>query len=182
MTRLFLLLLVSPVMGFAQKINPDTLSFVYSGVEQVDNIPARLLQSRARLYIQDISVARVTTKVDDLDGNVLLFEVSLPLAYKESPGLTDSSYLGQLVFSVKVICKDGKYRYACYQVSQQAGNSNTYTGGWLSNIKPVCGTFFISMLKWHAAKLSAHRYILNLIAGLQAAMKSNEIDPSNPDF
>lgn len=182
MIRLFLLLLLLPTMGLAQKINPDTLSFVYSGIEQVENVPARLLQSRARLYLQDISGARVATKVDDLDGDVLLFEISLPLAYKESPGLTDSSYLGQLIFSVKVVCKDGKYRYSCYQVNQQGGNTNIATGGWLSNVKPICGTFFISMSKWRAAKLSAHQYIKNMVNGLRAAVRSNEIDPSNPDF
>ncbi|HVV07239.1 MAG TPA: hypothetical protein VHC96_23590 [Puia sp.] len=81
MKHLLTLLLLLPTVGFAQKINPDTLSFVYSGIGKVDDIPARLLQSRARLYLQDLDDARVLTKVDDLDGNVLLFEVSLPLAY-----------------------------------------------------------------------------------------------------
>ncbi|HVU57612.1 MAG TPA: hypothetical protein VHD83_21260 [Puia sp.] len=181
MKQLLAFLLLLPAISFAQKINPDSLSFVYSGVGQV-NMPARILQSRARLYIQDLSGASVRTKVDDLDGNVLLFEITLPLAYKESPGVIDSSYLGNLVFAVKIICKDGRYKYSCYQVSQQGAGTNIATGGWLSNVKPICGTFFISLGKWRAAKLSAHQYILNCIAGLQTAMNSNEIDPDNPDF
>ncbi len=181
MKKLLLFLLFPLAVHAQQPLNVDTINYTYTGIESVDGVPAHILQSRARLFVADyVNTIKAETKVDDADGGDLLVNDFLRLAIK-MPGDKDSSILGQLNFAFKLVVKDGKYKYTCYGVNHQQDN-NVLGGGWLTNIKPACGTFAMSMEKWRQVRASGNNYVLAFIAALKAAMKSSEIDPSKPDF
>ncbi len=72
----FLLILLLPIAARAQQISPaniDSFPFVYSGIQQVPGVSARIIQSRARLFIaQTYPNSHDVTRYDDTDGGIFI--------------------------------------------------------------------------------------------------------------
>lgn len=175
------ILLLSPCFLYAQNnINTDTLTFDYSGVVQVDTSSAKILQSRAKLFIaENFKSAKSVIQLDDQEAGVIVAKGNFVPTIK-APLLGHIGY-GYVSFSLKLQFKDGKYKYTITDFFH-TGDGNVQEGGNLTNTKPACGTFLMSKDYWHQVKLYSNKHIIDFIAILESKMRSPELTAKKDDF
>lgn len=162
-----------PIFAVGQKINPDTLSFNYTGVVQADSMSAKSLQSRAKLFVAEaFKSAKDVTQMDDPDGGIIMVKGTMAPVIK-APLLGHIEY-GYVSFTIKIQVKDGRYKYTFSDFYHEAHEQNKGSGGSLTNHKPACGTFIMTMGYWRQIKAYTNGQVIEQIAHLQEKMKGGK--------
>lgn len=169
-----LLALLLPISAMCQKIDADTLSFNYTGVVQVDSIPAKTLQSRAKLFIaESFKSAKDVIQLDDADAGVIVVKGNIAPVIKV-PIIGRMQY-GWVHFTAKIQVKDGKYKYTFSEFDHESHETNQGSGGDLGRKKPACGTFTMSEGQWRQIKGYANDRAIALAGQLEKSMRSAKI-------
>lgn len=185
MKKLLLAAFLIPAICRAQENDIDTVRFYYSGVSIIDSAtPAKILQSRARIFItENFKSARDVIQMDDQDAGVIIVKaVFAPIA---KMGILGSREYGWVNFMLKMQFKDGKYKYTFSDFSHEGSTSNGHTafaGGTLTNIKPGCGTFYMTMGYWRQVKQDACEEERSLVDRIEAAMKDESVSAKKDSF
>ena len=165
-----LIALLMPMAGLAQKADPDTLSFSYVGVEQVESASAKVLQGRAKLLVAEaFKSAKDVIQLDDGDAGILIVKGNIVPVVK-APLMGSIDY-GFVRFTLKIQVKDGRYKYTFSDFNHEAYERNMGSGGDLTNKKPACGTFVMTKGYWRQIKTYTDEQVVSLIARLDGAMK-----------
>lgn len=174
MKILVFFLLVSPTFGSCQSSDVDTFSFSYAGVVAVDSVTAKVLQSRAKLFVaENFRSAKDVIQLDDADAGIVLIKGNLiPIVKVPLMGKTEYGYVH---FTAKIQVKDGKYKYTFSDFSHEAYEKHYGTGGDLTRKKPECGTFGMSLGYWRQIKAYTNSDVKSLISSLEKSMRSSEI-------
>jgi hypothetical protein len=177
-----LLVLLLPLATRAQKplpTNIDSFSFVYTGIQQVNGVSARIIQSRARLFIAETFLnPHEVTKYDDTDGGIFSAVCIISLRIKR-PKDKDSINNGTLTLPMTILFRNGKYKYEFSQITHQ-GNGGYYSGGLLTNKVPA--DRLMEKSDWQLVRLTSPAYIQAFIDRLNAALQSDDLDPDKSDF
>ncbi|HLI93231.1 MAG TPA: DUF4468 domain-containing protein [Puia sp.] len=168
--NILLLALSLPVIAGAQKMNPDTLSFNYSGIVQVDSTAAKVLQARARAFVaESFASGKEVVQLDDSEAGILVIKGTIAPIVKV-PLLGKIEY-GYVHFTAKWQFKDGRYKYALSEFTHEAHEPNMGSGGALTNRKPACGTFTMTEGQWRQIKANTNDRVIEFIDRLRAAMR-----------
>ena len=175
----FLLLL--PTITFGQEIDVDTLQFVYTGVETVDSVAGKTLQSRAKLFIaENFKSAKDVLQLDDAEAGVIAKAKGNIIPVIKILILGHEAY-GYVNFTCKIQVKDGKYKYTFSDFVHQ-GSGDIHAGGPLTNKRPVCGIFLMSEGYWRQVQDYTNKDVIAFINQLKSKMRSSEINPKKDDF
>jgi hypothetical protein len=180
-----LLVLLLPLATRAQKTLPaniDSFSFVYTGIQQVPGVSARIIQSRARLFIAETFLnPHEVTKYDDTDGGIFSAVCIISLRIKR-PKDKDSTNFGTLSLPVTLLFRNGKYKYEFSQITHQGNRAEFYihSGGLLTNKVPA--DRLMQNSDWQLVRLTSPAYIQAFIDRLNAALQSDDLDPDKSDF
>ena len=181
MKKLILILLL-PIAAKAQQTIPasiDSFSFVYTGIQQVPGVSARILQSRARWFIAyTYQNPHDITRYDDTDGGLFIAACTIDVLIKR-PKAKDSTNFGILTLPIKLVFRNGKYKYDCSQITHQ-GKGGLYNGGLLTNKVPA--DRFMDKNDWELARISGRAYIQEFLDQFNAALQSDDLDPDKSDF
>jgi Domain of unknown function (DUF4468) with TBP-like fold len=177
-----LLILLLPLAAHAQQAIPaniDSFSFVYTGIQQVPGVSARIIQSRARLFIaQTYQNPRDITRYDDTDGGIFIAFCTIEVLIKR-PKTRDSTNFGTLTLPITLHFRNGKYKYDCSQITHQ-GKGGFYNGGLLTNKVPA--DRLMEKSDWLLARISARNYVQEFLDEFNAALQSDDLDPDKSDF
>jgi hypothetical protein len=178
-----LLILLLPIAAHAQTTIPaniDSFSFVYTGIQQVPGVSARIIQSRARLFIAEtFPNPHEVTKYDDTDGGIFSAVCLIPLRIKR-PKDKDSANFGVLSLPMTILFRNGKYKYEFSQITHQGDRAEFYNGGLLTNTVPT--DRLMEKRDWQLARLSSPAYIQAFIDRMNASLQSDNLDPDKSDF
>lgn len=173
MKKILFCLLIAPLFSIAQEPT-DTLSFNYTGIESVDSVAAKVLYSRAKLFVaQTFKSAKHVIQMDDADAGMLVIKGNIVPTIK-IPLLGKTEY-GFAHFTMKIQVKDGRYKYTLSEFDHEAHGQNQGSGGQMTSLKPACGTFTMSKGQWRQIKDATNSDALALIASLKTSMKNGEI-------
>jgi Domain of unknown function (DUF4468) with TBP-like fold len=176
-----LLILLLPIAAQAQQTIPaniDSFSFVYTGIQQVPGVSARIIQSRARFFIAETFLnPHEVTKYDDTDGGIFSAVCLITLRIKR-PKDKDSANYGTLTLPMTILFRNGKYKYEISQISHQGGSY--YNGGLLTNLLPA--DRLMEKSDWQLVRLCSPAYIQAFIDRVNAALQSDDLDPDKADF
>jgi hypothetical protein len=178
-----LLIVLLPIAAQAQQTIPagiDSFSFVYTGIQQVPGVSARIIQSRARLFIAETFLnPHEVTKYDDTDGGIFSAVCLITLRIKR-PKDKDSADFGTLSLPMTLLFRNGKYKYEFSQITHQGDRVQFYNGGLLTNKTPI--DRLMDKRDWQLARLSSPAYIQAFIDRVSAALQSDDLDPDKADF
>jgi hypothetical protein len=178
-----LILLLLPIFAQAQHPDPaniDSFSFTYTGIGKAPGVSATLLRSRANYFIyQYFNDPHQVIKYDDKDGGIFIAICNLPLRIKR-PKDKDSANFGILVVPMKLLFRNGVYKYSVSEISQQGAPGQVYNGGYLSNPRPA--DRFMNKDDWRLARIASLNYIQAWIDEMNAVLQSDEIDPAKSEF
>lgn len=168
--NILLLALSLPIIAGAQKINPDTLSFSYTGIVQADTIGAKVIQGRVRAFVaESFASGKEVVQLDDPDAGTFLIKGTIVPIVKV-PLLGKIEY-GYVHFTAKWQFKDGRYKYTLSEFNHEAHEPNMGSGGALTNKKPACGTFVMSEGQWRQIKAYTNDRVLAFIGQMEKAVK-----------
>ena len=181
MKQLLFVLLFPTICVAQQPTTFDSASYTFTGIEKVEGIPALVLRSRAKFFLyQTFNSLTDVIAYDDPDGGVLMLTCNIGFKIKR-PRDKDSIYGGYLVTGVKLLFHQGTYKYYLFNFTHYAGSSKiTFSGGILANIRTT--NKYMEPAEWQTIRISAKDYIQAFINQLTTAMRSDDLDPDNPDF
>jgi hypothetical protein len=178
-----LILLLFPTIAHAQQPNPaniDSFSFTYTGIEKAPGASAALLHSRAKYFIyQYFNDPHQVIKYDDAEGGLFIAICNLPLRIKR-PKDKDSTNFGILVVPMKLLFRNGVYKYSISEISQQGAPGQVYNGGYLNN--PRSADRYMNKDDWQLARITSLNYIQAWIDEVNAVLQSDELDPDKGGF
>lgn len=144
-------------------IDSLTNRVVFTGVVEAPNETADELLSNAQLFItKTFKSGKAATQMVDHYAKSVAANGNFPVIY------------GYIEFQFLVQCKDGRYKYTINSFVHK--NHNEAAGGYLSNEKPACGTFFMPRKMWANIKMEANTDVNQLIDNLEKQMKNNSSD------
>jgi hypothetical protein len=169
--KIFLLFtILLPIIILAQKVNVDTLQWSYINVVEVDSATAKSLQSRAKLFVaESFKSGKDVMQLDDADAGIIVIKGNIAPIIKVP--LLGHMHYGYVHFTAKIQVKDGKYKYNFLEFTHDAYEPNMGSGGALTNKKPACGTFSMTMGYWRQIKEYTNDRVMVLIDQLAAGMK-----------
>ena len=107
---------------------------------------------------------KVIQTENEADG-IIIADASFPI--KSSINLTDS----RIDFSLKIQVRQGRFKYWIYGFTHAANNPD-YSGGYLCEDKPACGTMKLEKKDWVQIKKLTDDNIKYLIQDLTKYMSS----------
>jgi hypothetical protein len=79
---------------------------------------------------------------------------------------------GHIYFTLEVAVKDNRVRVRAYDFHHEA----QYSGGKINNLKPACGTMFMTIKTWNSIKNQTIDSIEDMFNEFQATLKGNKDD------
>ena len=177
-----LLILLLPIAAHAQQSIPaniDSFSFAYNGIQQVPGVSARIIQSRARWFIAyTYQNPHDITRYDDTDAGLFVAVCTIEVLIKK-PKDKDSTNTGTLTLPIKLVFRNGKYKYDCSQITHR-GKGGYYNGGLLTNKVPA--DRLMEKSDWELIRISSRAYVQAFLDAFNAALQSDDLDPDKSDF
>lgn len=177
MKKLAIALLLLPSFCYSQN---DSLPknekgiIEYTDVVNVSDADAQALYSRAKLFIAKAFVSgKAVTQLNDDDAKQIVANGNFVPVIKLMMG--GAGDYGRVHFSITLQCKDGKYRYSITGFDHELiMPKQNCSGGKLENIKPACGTFYMTKAYWARVKESTDKNMKTLIAEMKNYMTANK--------
>lgn len=140
--------------------------------------PANELVKRAKLWSEDNKSTKYTKSGCGTNGSSTVCQVSFPYKIKElNP--TDKVE-GEIVMTVTIEAKEGKYRYTVNNIKHKANVSET-SGGDVYLPVPECGSMKLSDLSWKHIKSAAFADAKMVVDDLKAKMMLDSGDAPKKD-
>lgn len=150
----------------------------YSSVVEVPNIDAKVLYSRAKLFMANAFVSsNDVTQLNDDEAKSIVGKGNFKVVLKEP--MIGTYEFGHVKFSVNIQAKDNKYRYIISDFIHVDHQKNSGSGGSLENEKPACGTMLMSKKRWARLKGYSHSRTQKLISQLDDFMKGETKESSD---
>jgi hypothetical protein len=176
MKKVFLLLtLVFSVSTYGQQ--PSSNPYLLTEILNVDSVPAQILYSRVKLFIaENFKSAKTVIQLDDAETKTIVVKGGvIPYIKNAFAGRT----YGISMFTLKIQCKDNKYKYTLSDIYHEKVSSDEHSGGSFENDKPACGTAFLNNKAWHKIKDNSIEQINSLIALMKVQVSSKNIKEDN---
>ena len=172
MKKLLFCLMIVPLYSIGQA-SIDTTSFNFTGIDSIDSVSAKVLMSRAKLFVaESFKSAKDVIQLDDAEGNVLVVKGNI-IPIIKVPLLGKTAY-GYVHFTMKVQTKDGKYKYTLSEFDHESHEQNQGSGGLLTREKPACGTFLMSKSYWRQIKEYTEADAIAFIGRLKTRMHNGD--------
>lgn len=179
----FLLLLLFPTIAYAQPSSSagvDSFSFVYTGIGKSPGASAIVLHSRAKyLLYQYFGDPRQVIQYDDADGGILIATVGVSLRIKR-PKDKDSADFGHLLVPMKLLFRNGVYKYSISEIVQRGAPGQLHDGGNINN--PVSADRYMNKDDWRLARIASRNYLQLWIDEINQVLQSDELDPEKTEF
>ncbi len=172
MRKVFLLVTFAfSVLTYGQQ--PSTNPYLLTEVVNVDSISAQSLYSRTKLFIaENFKSAKTVIQLDDAENKTLVVKGGvMPYIRNAFAGRT----YGISMFTLKIQCKDNKFKYTLSDIYHEKVSHDEYSGGSFENDKPACGTAFLNNKAWHKIKDNSIEQIKNLIVLMKVQISSGNI-------
>ncbi|HEY8688273.1 MAG TPA: DUF4468 domain-containing protein [Chitinophagaceae bacterium] len=172
MRKVFLLVtFVFSVSIYGQQ--PPSNPYLQTEVVNVDSISVQTLYSRTKLFIaENFKSAKTVIQLDDPETKTLVVKGGVTPYIKNA--FAGRTY-GISMFTLKIQCKDNKYKYTLSDIYHEKVSTDEYSGGSFENDKPACGTAFLNNKAWHKIKDNSIEKINNLIALMKVQVSSKNI-------
>lgn len=156
-------------------LDPATGKIIYSGVVQMQGYNQKDLYKAARAWVtKAYSSNRILNQFYDDENASILLQLYM-INYWDF----DTSVTGYIHYTLKIECKDGRYRYTFTDfVHVHPDETNICDGGPLENEKYVCTDYFMShpLLAankkdfWQDIKKNTNEHVLAIITDMQKAI------------
>ena len=149
------------------------------GVTNVDSVSAAELYKRAKFVLTKVfKSAKDVTQFDDDDNKQVVAKGWTSSRPKGNMGME----AGRIWFSLKIQCKDGRYRYEVYDCTHEGTAGRKYNGGDLCQDKPDCGTLFIPKKIWGNIKIDFIEQVNLLVKDIQKEMANASSSNTSNDW
>lgn len=184
MKNLLFILLLFPAFAFAQDAPKLPLNksgiIEYTEVVQVDSVDAKMLYSRARLFVANaFNSATDVTKLEDENTATVVTKGFLPRNYTYP---LNRDFGGAVSFSFTIQCKDGRYKYMVTDFVHHDRLKPGYSGGALERDKPACGGLHMNRKMWTQIKSETAGHIDRFVRVLKSSMKGATAFSANDNW
>jgi hypothetical protein len=153
-------------------IDKETNKILFTDVIKVDSVTQNELFVKANeWFAKTYNDSKEVIQLRDKESGKIVGKGAFRV-YAHLMGIHD---YGLVRYTIKLMIKEGRYKYEICDLYHEFANSGVGSGGDMMNEKAACGTMSIPNKQWNEIKTSAFNQTNQLIESLNSFMTSKNI-------